>query len=152
MPSELLSLGPLACKSLFSPLTYKIAFYFSGESERKRQHFALYIIPKAVTVLYCPDTTFLDHTDVKYLHDHEQVPSQTRQFGTDYQVTFAHTLKQPPELPFGITLRAAYGFFYPSVDQDAFTKTEIGDLKSLILYGLLVTAYAYVAVVQNYGL
>lgn len=61
-----------------------------------------------------------------------------------------HALKQPSELPFGVTLRAADSLFYPAVDLYALTTTEIGDFKSLILYGLLVTADTYVAVVQNY--
>ena len=97
-----------------------------------------------------PDTTLPDHADVQYLHDHEQVPPQTRKFGTDYQITLTHTLKQPPELPFGVALRAADSLFYPAVDLYPLTTAEIGDFKSLILYGLLVTAYAYVTVVQNY--
>lgn len=107
------------------------------------------VISESVVVLYGPDTTLPGHADIEYLHDHEQVPSQTRKFGTDYQVTFTHTLKQPPELPFGIALRAAYCFFYPTVDLESLTTAEIGDFKSLILYGLLVTADSYVTVNQN---
>lgn len=147
--SKLLSLSLLTGQGLLGPLTDQVSFNLRRQTEGKCQHLALDVIPEAVIVLDGPDTALPDHADIQYLHDHEQVPSQTREFGTDDQITLTHTLKQPPELPFGVALRAAYGFFYPAVDLYALTTAEIGDFKSLILYGLLVTAYAYVTVVQN---
>ena len=148
--SKFLPFSLLARQSLLGPLTDQVSFNLCRQTEGKCQHLALDVIPEAVIVLDGPDTTLPDHADIQYLHDHEQIPSQTREFGTDDQITLTHTLKQPPELPFGVALRAAYGFFYPAVDLYPLTTAEIGDFKSLILYGLLVTADAYVTVVQNY--
>lgn len=147
--SKFLPLSLLARQSLLSPLADEVSFNLRRQAEGKCKHLALDIIPEAVTIFYGPDTTLPDHADIQYLHDHEQIPSQTREFGTDYQITLTHALKQPPELPFGVALRAADSLFYPAVDLYALTTAEIGDFKSLILYGLLVTADAYVAVVQN---
>ena len=50
-------------------------------------HLALDVIPETVIVLDGPDTTLPDHADIQYLHDHEQVPPQTRKFGTDEQIS-----------------------------------------------------------------
>ena len=150
MSSEYLAFRFLSSQRFPCALTDQISLYLCRQAESECQYFALYIITETVTVLYGPDTALLDHADIQYLHDHEQVPSQTRQFGTDYQITLTHALKQPPELPFGVALCAADGLFYPAVDLYALTTAEIGDFKSLILYGLLVTADTYVAVVQNY--
>lgn len=52
-------------------------------------------------------------------------------------------------MAFGIALRAADGLLYPAIDLDTFTMAEIEYFKSLILYCLFVTAYAYVAIIQD---
>ena len=49
-----------------------------------------------------------------------------------------------------IGFRATNSFFYPTINFDVFSLSEIVDFKSLILYSLFITAYPNVSVNHNF--
>ncbi len=128
------------------PLTDEVALDFGGQTEGKGENLALDVLAEAVVVLDCPDFAFAGHADVQNLHNHEKVPAEPRQLRADYQVVLLNPLQQLPELPLAVGLRAADGLLNPAVDVQVLTRTEIGNLKPLVLDGLLVAAHSDVSI------
>lgn len=104
------------------------------------------VFTKAVVVLDCPDATFLCHADVEDFHDHEQVASETGEFGADDEVVLLDFGEQSAEGAFVVVLGAADCLFYPTVDREVLRLAEPIDLEALVLDSLLVAAHANVAV------
>ena len=108
------------------------------------------IFPKPVIVLDCPDSALFCHTDVEDFHYHEQVPSETGQFSTDYQIVLLHFVQEFAKFTFVVILCSADGLFYPSIDVDLFLCDKIVYLEPLVLDGLLVATDPNVTIYHKF--
>lgn len=81
-------------QSLFGTLADKIPFYLCRQAESESKDFALDVVAEAIVVLDSPDTAFLGHADIQYLHDHKEISAQTGQLTADDDVVFLHLAKQ----------------------------------------------------------
>lgn len=143
------SLRLFAGEGFLGALADEVALDFGGQAERECENFAGDVVAEPVVVLDGPDSAAAHHADIEYLHDHEQVAPETRQFGTYDEVAaadFAEKFSQTPDRP---VLGAADGLFYPAVDGDALPVAELENFKSLILNCLLVTAHSDVSEIHN---
>lgn len=147
--TENYTLSLFAGESLLGALTDEIALDFGRKTERESEDFAGDVITEPVAVLNRPDTTASSHAYIQYLHDHEQVTTESGKFGTDNKITAPHLFKKFPKTPDGPVFGPADGLLYPAVYGDVMQIAELENLETLILDSLLVTAHSDVSVIHN---
>lgn len=132
--------GTFAGESLFGALGDEVALNLCRQPEGEGKDFRLDVVAEAVVVFDSPDFCLLGHADVEYLHYHEEVATESRQFSADDEVILFDALEQRAELPLGVCLCAGDSFLDPAVYGDVLAAAEVVDFKALVLYGLLVGA------------
>ena len=102
-----------------------------------------------LVVLDGPYLALFGHADVEYLHYHEEVAAEARQFCADDKVVLLYFVKQLAQLALVIRLGPADGFLDPSVDVHILAPAEPVDLEALVLHCLFVAADPDVSVCHS---
>ena len=153
LPADMLAFRPYPRQGLFRSLADEVTFYLRREPESKSQHFGLYVIAEPVAVLNRPDQTPFVHAITEDLHDHVQVTPQTAQLTTDDQIALPQMLEQLTQASFGIMLCTGNGLLDPSSQLYSFSRTELTNLKPLVLDRLMVRTHSNISIChmqQNY--
>ena len=88
---------PSQSQTLKCPLLYHLSFNFGGKSERKCQNLALNVISEHELVFDGVDYDLFCHTEMKHIHDHVKVTSETGDFAAYDDVAFLEFLEHRPE-------------------------------------------------------
>lgn len=139
-------LGLLSGQGLPGALGDEVALNLRGEAKGEGQDLGLNVIPQAVAVLDGPHTTATLHTEMEDLHDHKQTPTQAGHLRAKDEVPLLDGAQEPAQLALVVILGARDGFFDPAIHGEALLLGEAEDLKTLVLYSLLLCTHSNVPV------
>ena len=106
--------------------------------EGKSQHLSLDSIAQPIPFLDGPNSAPLLQTGVQNIDNHEKTAPQTRQFGTDNQISHPYPAQQLPQLTFIGRRRSRNCFTNPPINGQLVLLTELKDLIALVLQRLPV--------------